>query len=196
MAMTQDIWRWLLNPKHVNDNARNTLPTNNTAVRNDDKENEYLFLPHRNSQARFTTYLVVCVKDIIATNNSSSSCECPKFHQYPIIFIWVIFVSFVTTYRSAIHCNLFRKVHLKNIRNCGRMEASMQFLRLLTNHWEYISNFDKCVKKNWAGQWELKSLIFPAVKTQLCTNCVTVNQGKIKEYFVKVFRIYLSKKII
>jgi hypothetical protein len=165
MAMTQDIWRWLLKPKHVTDETRNILRIHNTAVVNDGKENGYLILPHRNSQARFTTYLVVCLKDIIGPNNSSSRCECQKFPQYPIIFIWVMFLSFVTMYHSAIHRNLFRKVYLKNIWSCWRMKASMQFLLLLTNHWDYIYTFDNCVKKYWAGQWEMKSLNFPLYKT-------------------------------
>jgi hypothetical protein len=44
MAMTEDIRRWLLKPKYVTDEARNTLPINNTAVRNGGKENGYLLL--------------------------------------------------------------------------------------------------------------------------------------------------------
>ena len=192
--MTQYIWRWLLKPKHVTDRATNILPINNRAVSNDGKENGYLLLPHRNSQARFTTYLVVCFKYIIGPNNSSSRRECPIFPQYPIIFVWVIFVPFVTMCYSAIRHSLFRKVYLKNIRSCGRMKASMQFLHLLRNHWDYISNFDNCVKKNWAGQWELKSLNFPLYKMQLYIDCVMVYKGETKEYCTKVFWIYLLSK--
>ena len=194
--MTQDIWRWLLKLEHVTDEARNTGPINNIAVGNDGKENGNLLLPHWNSQERLTTYWVVCFKDIIGPNNSSSSFECPKFSQCSIIFIRVMFVCFVTTYHSAFHRNFFSKVYLKNIWSCERMKASMQFFRLLKNLWDYISNFDNSVKKNWAGQWELKSLNFLLYKTQLCTKCMMVYKGETKGYFAKVFWIYLLRKNI